>query len=151
MLYGVKTTIGQEKIISDLLLHKQKQENNQIYSISILDNLRGYILVEADEETEVRKLIYKVPHIRGIVKGAIKIEEVKHFLESKPMTAEIERGMVVEITSGAFKGEKAKVIRVDENKDKITVEIIEAAVPIPITVNASNIRVVTDVTDVKKE
>ena len=151
MIYGIKTTIGQEKIIVDLLLHKQKQENAQIYSLSIIDNLRGYILAEADNETEVRKLIYKVPHIKGLVKGEIKLEEIEHFLESKPMTAEIERGMIVEITSGAFKGEKAKVIRVDQNKDKITVEIIEAAVPIPITVNASNIRVVTDVTDVKKE
>jgi len=151
MLYGVKTTIGQEKVIADLLLHKQKTENANIYSISILDNLRGYLIIEADDETEVRKLTYRVPHVRGIVKGAIKLEEIEPFLESKPMTAEIERGMIVEITSGAFKGEKAKVIRVDENKDKITVEIIEAAVPIPITVNASNIRIVTDVTDVKKE
>ena len=69
-------------------------------------------------------------------------EEIQHFLEVKPMTAGIERGDIVELTSGAFKGEKAKVIRVDEGKEKITVEIIEATVPIPITVNAANVRTV---------
>ena len=60
----------------------------------------------------------------------------------KPLTAGIERGDTVELTSGAFKGEKAKVIRVEVGKEKITVEIIEAVVPIPITVDASSVRVV---------
>ena len=151
MLFGVRTTIGQEKVVADLLVHKQTQENHDIYSIAVIDNLRGYVLIESGEESEVRKLVYRAPHVRGLVKGGMQMEEIEHFLEAKPMTAEIERGNIVEITSGAFKGEKAKVIRVDEGKDKITVEIIEAAVPIPITVNASNIRVITDVTDVKKE
>ena len=150
MLFGVRTTIGQEKVVADLLVHKQKQEKHGIFSIAVIDNLRGYVLIEADEETEVRKLVYRAPHVRGLIKGGMQMSEIEHFLESKPMTADIERGDIIEITNGAFKGEKAKVIRIDENKDKITVEIIESAVPIPITVNAANIRVITDLSKVNK-
>jgi transcriptional antiterminator NusG len=142
MLFGVRTTIGQEKVVVDILQGKIKAEEEDIYSIAVIDSLRGYVLVEAPDEAMVRKLIYKAPHVRGLVKGAMKMEEIEHFLEVKPLTEGIERGDTVEITSGAFKGEKARVIRIDAGKDKITVEIIEAVVPIPITVDASAIRVV---------
>lgn len=142
MLFGVRTTIGQEKIVSDIIQSKLKSEGEEIYSIAIIDSLRGYLLIEAPNEAEVKKLIYKAPHIRGLVKGQMKIEEIQHFLEVKPLTAGIERGDTVELTSGAFRGERARVIRVDPGKDKITVEIIEAVVPIPVTVNASSVRIV---------
>ena len=142
MLFGVRTTIGQEKIVSDILQSKLKSEGEEIYSIAIIDSLRGYLLIEAPNEAEVKKLIYKAPHIRGLVKGQMNIDEIQHFLEVKPLTAGIERGDTVELTSGAFKGERARVIRVDPGKDKITVEIIEAVVPIPVTVNASSVRIV---------
>ena len=151
MLFGIRTTIGQEKVVADVLEAKLKKEQQDIWAITYVDSLRGYLVIEAPDEAEVRKLVYKAPHVRGMVKGEMSIEEIEHFLETKPMTAGIERGSIVELTSGAFKGEKAKVIRVDEGKEKITVEIIEAAVPIPITVNASNVRVVGDVQKEKKE
>ena len=142
MLFGVRTTIGQEKVVAELLSSKVKAEMLDIYSMAIIDNLKGYMLIEAPSETEVRKLVYKAPHVRGIVKGGMTMQEIEHFFEVKPMTSGIERGQIVELTSGAFKGEKAKVIRVDETKEKITVEIIEAAVPIPITVDDSSVRVI---------
>ncbi|RLG21229.1 transcription elongation factor Spt5 [Candidatus Micrarchaeota archaeon] len=142
MLFGVRVTIGQEKVVAEALKTKMKKEKEDIYSISIIDGLRGYIIVEAANEAEVRKLTYRVPHIKGVIAGAIKSEELEHFFETKSLTKGIERGDIVELTSGAFKGEKAKVIRVDEGKEKVTVEIIEAAVPIPITVDASNVRLI---------
>lgn len=142
MLFGVRTTIGQEKIVIDILQGKVKTEKADVYSITLVDSLRGYLFVEAPDEANVRKLIYKAPHVRGLVKGGMGLKELEHFLEVKPLTAGIERGDTVELTAGAFKGERAKVIRVDVGKEKITVEIIEAVVPIPITVDASSVRIV---------
>ena len=142
MFFGIRTTIGQEKIVADILRSKLKKEEEKITAIAVISGLKGYLIIEAPDESELRKLVYKVPHVRGVVAGEIKLDEIEHFFEVKPMTAGIERGDIVELTSGAFKGEKARVIRVDENKDKITVEIIEAAVPIPVTVDASAVRVI---------
>jgi transcriptional antiterminator NusG len=142
MLYGVRTTIGQEKIVADVLENKWKKEKEGVSTIAVIDGLKGYIIVEAANDAEIRKLVYKAPHVRGLVAGAIDMKEIEHFFEVKTMTAGIERGDIVELTSGAFKGERARVIRVDESKEKITVEIIEAAVPIPVTVDAPSVRVV---------
>lgn len=141
MLFGIRTTIGQERLVAETL-EKRAKKDPGVVSLVVIDGMRGYVFAEGGDEADVRKIIQKAPHVRGLVRGAMKPAEIEHFFETKTMTAGIERGDTVEITSGAFKGEKAKVIRIDDSKEKITVEIIEAAVPIPITVGASSIRVV---------
>ncbi len=142
MIFPVRTTVGQERMLVDLLAVKQKKEGLGIYSIFVLSEMRGYVFVESPTEIEVRKLIYGMPHIKGVVKKPVSMDELKHFFEEKPMVSNINRGDIVEVVSGPFKGEKAKVMRVDEAKDQITVELVEAAVPIPITIKAAAVRVI---------
>ena len=47
-------------------------------------------------------------------------------------------------------GEKAKITRVDNTKNEITIELLEATVPIPITVPAESVRVLEKDLDDKK-
>ena len=49
---------------------------------------------------------------------------------------------IVEIISGAFKREKAKVTRIDKAKEEVVVELLEAAVPIPITLKIDAVKVI---------
>ena len=49
---------------------------------------------------------------------------------------------IVELISGPFKGEKAKVVRIDESREDVVLELIEAAVPIPVTVKGDQIRLI---------
>ena len=44
--------------------------------------------------------------------------------------------------SGPFKGYKAKVIKVEQTKEEITVELMDVAVPIPVTTKSSIARIV---------
>ena len=54
----------------------------------------------------------------------------------------IQEGLKVEIISGPSKGEKAKVVRVNQAKEEVTVELLEAAVKIPVTIKAENIKII---------
>ena len=54
---------------------------------------------------------------------------------------ELDVGDVVEVIGGPFKGEKGKVTRYDKVKRELTVELLEVAVPIPITISVEFIRV----------
>ncbi len=54
-----------------------------------------------------------------------------------------EPGDIVELIAGPFKGEKAKVVRVDEAKDEIVVELIGSIVPIPVTVRGEYVRLIS--------
>jgi transcription termination/antitermination protein NusG len=144
MIFPIRTTVNQEQLVVDILSSKIAKEELNIYSIAVIPGLKGYILIEADNEVTVRRGITDTPHIKGsgIVKGAIKIEELDTILEAKPLMKTIKEGQKVELISGPFKGEKAKVIRVNPTKEEVTVELLEAAVKIPVTIKAENIKVV---------
>jgi transcriptional antiterminator NusG len=144
MIFPIRTTVGQEQLVVDILSSKIAKEELNIYSIAVVPGLKGYILLEADNEVTVRRGITDTPHIKGsgIVKGAVNIEELSSLLESKPLMKSIQEGMKVEIISGPFKGEKAKVTRVNAPKEEVTVELLEAAVKIPVTIKAENIKVI---------
>ena len=49
---------------------------------------------------------------------------------------------IVELISGPFKGEKARVVRVDLKKEELTIELFEATVPIPVTIRGDSIKVI---------
>jgi transcriptional antiterminator NusG len=91
----------------------------------------------------VEHTIQNIPHAKAVVKGASSIAEVQHFLAPKPVVTGISEGDIVELISGPFKGERARVKRVDETKEEITVELSEAMVPIPVTVRGDIVRVLS--------
>ena len=69
-------------------------------------------------------------------------DEVKNMIEPVVTAINIEKGDIVEIIAEPFKKEKAKVIRVDKSKEEVVVELLEATVPIPITVKIDNVKVI---------
>ncbi|MFH1225542.1 MAG: transcription elongation factor Spt5 [Candidatus Diapherotrites archaeon] len=146
MIFTVRTTVGQESLVVDILSNKIHKEELNIFSLSVIPGLKGYILVEADNEMTVRRAIANTSHIkgRGIVGGEVKIEELHSLLEAKPLMKSIKTGAKVELIAGPFKGEKAKVIRVNDTKEEVTVELLEAAVKIPVTIHAEHIRILKE-------
>lgn len=135
MIYIFRVTTGQEKIVSQMLEKKSKAQKLSIYSILVPENVKGYLFVEAATENDAVHLAQKTRHVKGILKQAIELSEVEKMVTAeKPAALTIELADIVEIKSGAFKGDKAKVIKIDENKDELTVEFMDMAVPIPTTI-----------------
>ena len=142
MLYASRVTTGQERVVAEMLVRKIKKEKHPIKAIAVFDDLRGYIIIEAESEADIRKAIFGLPHIRGVLPKTIGINEIDGLIEAaKPPILSINKEDIIEIISGPFKGEKAKVIRVDKNKEELTVELTEAAVPIPVTIKANTVKV----------
>ncbi|MAG18101.1 MAG: transcription elongation factor Spt5 [Candidatus Diapherotrites archaeon] len=146
MIFTIRTTVGQESLVVDILSHKIQKEELNIYSISVIPGLKGYVLIEADNEITLQRGINNTSHVkgRGIVGGAVNIEELSGLLEAKPLMKSIKEGMKVELIAGPFKGERAKVMRVNDTKEEVTVELVEAAVKIPVTIHAEHIRILNE-------
>jgi len=141
MIYTIRVTSGQEKIIAEILQKKSRADKLDIYSIAYVENVKGYLFVEAAEENTVVKLIQKVKHVKGFLKKPLNVSDIEQLIKaSKQPTFTIEVGDLVEMVSGPFKGERAKVTKIDEAKDEITVELMEVAVPIPVTVKSKMAR-----------
>ena len=140
MLYAYRVTAGQEAIVSDLLYKKIEKTKVPIKAIIVSPRLRGYVLVEAPDDITAKSVITNVPHIKGALHKSMQVSEITELLESKPQEIILNKGDLVEIISGPFKGEKAKVVRIEGND--ATVELVEVAVPIPVTIKLNTVKVI---------
>jgi len=141
-IMAIKTSIGHEKAVADSVSSRAKPKNVGIFAILSPATLRGYVLVEAMNTDALRDLVKGVRKTRGMVKGETSLMEIDHFLTPKPIVSGIIEGDIIELIAGPFKGEKARVRNIDENKEEITVELFEAMVPIPVTVKGDQVRVI---------
>lgn len=139
-LYAVKVTNGQERGVSLMLADKAKVEKLPIAAILAPAELKGYIIIEAERPHMVDELIRGMRHTRERVQGTISPEEVDHYIETKPVVEGLEEGTLVEVIAGPFKGMQARIVRVDVGKEEVTIEILEAAFTLPITVHADYVR-----------
>jgi transcriptional antiterminator NusG len=128
-------------MLSEILTKKARAERLDIYSVVNVENVKGYLFVEAADENSLVKLIQKVKHVKGFLRKEISIEEMRELIAAskKPILA-VEVGDLIEMSSGPFKGERAKVLKIDEAKDEVTVELTEVAVPIPVTVKSKMVK-----------
>ena len=101
---------GSKSLLNDLVKKAFTAE------VMLPDFQRNFVWARQD----VEELIKGMPRVRGIVPGTISIEEIEPLLTPKKIIENIEKGDVVEIIAGPFKGERAKVIRVDKNKEEVT-------------------------------
>lgn len=144
MIWGVRTTAGQEMFVAELLAEKAKRmEGGEVYAVIVPPSqkgvIKGYILVEASDELTLRRLVRGTPHAKGVVPGAIPVKEIEGILKQEPLMKELKVGQIVKIVSGPFKGMRAKILRVDPQKEEVTVELLEAAIKIPVTIEAANV------------
>lgn len=143
-IFALKTSAGQERNVARMLAMNAHKTGMGINAILVPESLKGYILVESSTKLDMQNPDLRIRHLRGIVEGKnqISFEEVKGFLKPKPIISSIQKGSIVELVSGPFKGERAKVVRIEETRDEVVLELIEAAIPIPVTVKADQIRII---------
>ncbi len=137
----LKTSIGHERAVADGVAGKAKTGDKGIFALLAPGKLDGYVFMEAMNTDLVRETCRGVRKAKGLVDGETDLEEIEHFLTPKPLVSGISEGDVVELVAGPFKGEKARVQKIDESKEEITVELFEATVPIPVTVRGDSVRV----------
>ncbi len=138
----VRVTSSQEKITADILENKITKTSLPIYSIVLPMGMRGYLIVEAESESACRELIMNEPHVKGMLPKPLGAEEMAAMLAVKQSSQQIDVNDIVEFLSGPFKGYKARVKKVDPSKEEITVELMDVAVPIPVTTKSNIARIV---------
>ena len=138
----LKTQIDQEKSVADSLASKSKIGDEDIYAILSPTNLRGYIIVEGMNTDHMREKVRDIRKARRFVDGETSLAEIDHYLTPLSTVVGIREGDLVELVAGPFKGEKARVQQIDQGKEEITVELVEAMVPIPVTIRGDHVRVI---------
>jgi transcriptional antiterminator NusG len=140
VIYTVKTVVGRENIVLDSIAIKAKSKGLSIQALVHPEEIKGYIFVEGNLD-DIQKVLQMIPHIRGLIKTPIEIKEIQRFLQPTKQEVELDVGDTVEVIGGPFKGERGKVTRYDKTKRETTIELVEVAVPIPITVSVEFVKV----------
>ena len=142
-IFGLRTTANREDQVMDFLSSRlQKDTQFNVYSVIRAHGMRGYIFVEAENRTGAEAAANRVPYARGILPNEIQYNEIEHLLEQVKVEYNIRKNDIVELISGPFKRESAKVTRIDRQKEEVVVELLNAAIPIPITVKIDTVKVI---------
>lgn len=141
-IYALRTTANREDQVMDFVYSNAQKKKLQVYAVIRPHGMRGYIFVEAGTRSDAEQAAFNVPYARGLLPSTIDYKEIAHMLEQVKVQMNIKKNDIVEIISGPFKREQAKVSRIDKAKEDVVVELLEAAVPIPITVKMDAVRVI---------
>ncbi|MBR9676480.1 transcription elongation factor Spt5 [Candidatus Woesearchaeota archaeon] len=141
-LFALRTTANREDQVQVFLASNADRKKLDVYSIIRPHGMRGYIFVEAASRSDAEQAAYKIPYARGILPNEISYNEIEHMLEQVKKDVNIQKNDIAEIISGPFKREKAKITRVDPAKEEVVVELLEAAVAIPITLKLDAVKVI---------
>src|SRR3989344_3052096 len=150
-IFIIKVTTNKEDRALESISDRVKKKGLAVYAISRPNGLRGYILLEAADRANAEEAAFNLQYVKGIIGKTISYDEIKSMLEPTVTEMHIEKNDIVEIISEPFKKEKAKVLRVDRQKEEAVVSLLGAQVPIPVTVKLDNLRVIRREKDSEEE
>ena len=142
MIFIVKVTTNKEDNVVEAISERVLKKNLTVFSVIRPHGLKGYIILEALDRDSAEEAAFNLPYVKGIIRKTVTYDEIKNMLEPKVEYYNIKEGDIVEMIGQTFKGEKAKVVRIDKAKGEVIVSLLGASVPIPVTVKISNVKVI---------
>lgn len=142
LIFIIKVTTNKEERAVDMISDRADKKKLNVYAVLRPHGLRGYILLEAEDKESAEEAVFNLPYVKGIVGKTVEYEEIKNMVEPSIEDVSIKEGDIVEIISEHFKREKAKVTRIDRQKEEVVVSLLGAVVPLPVTLKIDNVRVI---------
>jgi transcriptional antiterminator NusG len=140
LIFAVRTTVGQERNVSNLITGRVEANKIPIRAILVPEILKGYIFIEANGPHIVEEAIMGIKHVRSRVPGLVSFSEVEKYIVVRPVIEELDVNDLVEVIGGPFKGMRAKITDIDRTKEEVTIELLEATFTLPITVHADYVK-----------
>lgn len=141
-IFAVRSTANREEQVMDFMTSNIKKKKINAYSVIHPHGMRGYIFVEAASRSDAEQAAHGIPYAKGILPKEVDMKELEHMFEQAPAEMNIQKNDIAEIISGTLKREQCKVQRVDPAKGEVVVVLLDAAVPIPITLKMDAIKVI---------
>ncbi|MBN2053124.1 transcription elongation factor Spt5 [Candidatus Woesearchaeota archaeon] len=141
-IYALRTTANREDQVMSFVGSNAARKKLEVYAVLRPHGMRGYIFIEAGSRSDAEQAAFGVPYARGLLPSIIQYPEIDQMIEQVKKEANIQKNDIAEIISGPFKREKCKITRIDKVKEEVVVELLEAAVPIPLTLKMDAVRVI---------
>ncbi|KAI3927552.1 hypothetical protein MKW92_035048, partial [Papaver armeniacum] len=125
-LWMVKCAIGHEREAAVCLMQKciDRGSEMQIRSAIALDHLKNYIYIEADKEAHVREACKGLRNIYAMKVMLVPIKEMTDVLSVESKAIDLAEDTWVRMKIGTYKNDLAKVVNVDNVRQRVTVKLI---------------------------
>src|SRR5437867_8183598 len=138
--FAIRTTGGQERVVAGQIQVRVNAKKLGIRSVMVLESFKGYIIVEAPDSNVAYEALAGIRHVRGQIRGDLPFKDIEGYLVKKPVVSELNVDDTVEVIAGPFKAMKAKIMRVDYEKQEATVVLLDSPYQIPVTVDANYLK-----------
>lgn len=142
MIFIIKVTTNKEERAMEMISERSTKKSIGVFSIAKPHGLKGYVILEAADRESAEEAVFNLPYVKGIIGKTLEYAEIQNMLEPNVEEMNIEIGDIVEIVGTSFKGEQARVTRLDKQKGEVVVSLLGASVPIPVTVKMDNVKVI---------
>jgi len=142
MIFIIKVTTNKEERAVDMISDKIEKKELSVYSVSRPHGLRGYVFLEAEDRESAEEAVFNLPYVKGIIGKTISYDEIKNMMEPSVESISIKEGDIIEMIGSTLKGEKAKVLRVDKQKEEVVVSLLGSVVQFPMSVKLDNVKVI---------
>ncbi|CAN1234774.1 Putative transcription elongation factor SPT5 homolog 1 [Linum perenne] len=125
-LWMVKCAIGHERETAVCLMQKciDRGGELQIRSAIALEHLKNFIYIEADKEAHVREACKGLRTIFAQKPMLVPIKEMTDVLSVESKQIDLARDTWVRMKIGTYKGDLAKVVDVDNVRQRVTIKLI---------------------------
>ena len=138
--FAIRTSGGQEHIVVNLAQNRINSKKIPVRSILLLDSFKGYIIIEAPNSNIAYDALIGVRHVKGQIRGELPYKDIENYLVKRPVVSELSIDDTVEVIAGPFKSMKAKITRVDYEKQEATVLLLDSPYQIPVTIDANYLK-----------
>ncbi len=141
-IFVLRTTANREDQVVDFIGSNVQKKKLDVYAIIRAHGMRGYIFIEAKDRQAAEECYIGIPYAKGLLPKPVDYKEIEGMLEQVKISVNIQKNDIVEIITGPFKREKAKVVRIDIQKEEVVLELLETAIPIPLTLKLDSVKVI---------
>ena len=142
MIFIIKVTTNKEDKAVEMIADRARKKGLNTYAVLRPHGLRGYILIESEDRESAEESVFNLPYVKGIVGKTIEYAEIKNMVEPSVENIDIKEGDIIEVIGSTLKGEKAKVLRIDKQKEEVVVSLLGSVVPLPLTLKLDNVLVI---------
>ncbi|XP_077220123.1 kow domain-containing transcription factor 1 [Tasmannia lanceolata] len=128
-IWRVKCMVGRERQIAFCIIQKYVDLQSlgtklEIVCAFALENIKGYIYIEADREHDVIEACKGFCNIYLSKITLVPKNELRYLLSAQNKSSEVSKGMWVRMKYGKYKGDLGQVVAVDDGMKRAAVKLI---------------------------
>ncbi|MCE4619969.1 MAG: transcription elongation factor Spt5 [Desulfurococcales archaeon] len=138
--YAVYVTGGTEARVALMMKQRTEALGLDVRSIIVPPELRGVVVVEVGDPGDLYDLIRGLRDVKRRRPVLIKKEEAVKLAAPVVEIPTVEKGQIVEIISGPFRGMRGRVVEVYEQRGEVDLVLLESDFRMIVTVPLEQVR-----------